>query len=156
MADATSQTTGLVPPTKTADADKVKADVQAAAQATPAKSDDDKASAEAEAAAEVEAHPRKGLYVLYLGPRNAAIAAAADEYKKRSPRLGEGTKAEITSAQWGEVGLPTKRSHTWDLFNNWQIPATQFTNDQIDYLLTNSQRFELVNAAGEKVDSVES
>jgi hypothetical protein len=126
------------------------AKIQSPAQAQPATPDDEKAKAEAAAAAAVETHPNKDQFVLYTGPRNAA--AAADDLKRRLPRLGEGTVAEISVAQWGQAGVASKRAHRWSLANNWLIPATQFTPEQIDYLLTNSTRFELVDGKGEKVD----
>lgn len=126
--------------------------IQSTTQATSAKSDDDKTKEEAAANAEVAAHPNKGQFVQYLGPRNAALAAAKDEFKTRRPQLGEGTFAEITATQWKEVGIETTRTHRWSLANDWKIPATQFTSEQVDYLLTASKRFELVNADGQKVD----
>lgn len=125
--------------------------IQPVGQAQPAASDDDKANAEAAAAAELEAHPSKGKFVLYLGPRN--VTAAVDELKKRQPKLGEGTFAEITAAQWNQAGVPSTRTHKWSLANSWTIPATQFSQEQIDYLLENSKRFELVDSKGQKVDS---
>lgn len=128
------------------------AKIQSTSQATSAKSDDDKTKEEAAANAAVAAHPNKGQFVQYLGPRNAALAAANDEFKTRRPQLGEGTFAEITATQWKEVGIETTRTHRWSLANDWKIPATQFTSEQVDYLLTASKRFELVNADGQKVD----
>lgn len=126
--------------------------IQPVGLAQPAVSDDDKAKAEAAAAAEVEAHPSNGKFVVYTGPRNAV--AAAEELKTRQPMLGEGTLAEITAAQWSQVGVSAKRGHRWDLSNGWRIPATDFTQEQIDYLLTySSRRFELVDSKGQKVDS---
>lgn len=125
--------------------------IQSPAQAQPALSDADKAKAEAAAAAEVAAHPSSGKFVLYTGPRTAA--ANAEELKTRRPQLGEGTVAEITAEQWSQAGVPGPRSHRWSLSNNWRLPATQFTQDQIDYLMENSKRFELVDAKGQKVDS---
>lgn len=118
--------------------------------AQPAASDDDRARADAAEAAAVAAHPNRGQFVLYMGPRN--VAAAAEELKKRAPKLGEGTFAQITATQWNQAGVPSDRSHTWNLANNWRIPATQFSQAQIDYLLTNSRRFELVDADSSKVD----
>lgn len=120
------------------------------AQAQPAVSDVDKAKAEAAAAAAVEAHPNKGQFVLYLGPTN--VASAAEELKNRQPQLGEGTVAEISIVQWSQAGVASKRAHRWDLSNEWRIPATQFTAEQLDYLQANSKRFELVDAEGQKVD----
>lgn len=128
------------------------AKIQSTTQATSAKSDDDKVKEEAAANAAVDAHPNKGQFVQYLGPRNAALAAANDEFKKRAPKLGEGTVAEITAIQWKEAGIQSTRTHRWNLANDWKIPATQFTAEQVDYLLTASKRFELVNAEGQKVD----
>lgn len=119
-------------------------------QAQPAVSDVEKAKAAAVAAAEVEAHPNKGQFVLYLGPTN--VAAAAEELKQRQPQLGEGTVAEISIVQWSQAGVGSKRAHRWDLSNEWRIPATQFTAEQLDYLQANSTRFALVDAEGQKVD----
>lgn len=127
------------------------ANIASTAQAQPAVSDVDKAKAEAEQAAEVAAHPSKGKFVLYLGPSN--ITAAAEELTTRTPKLGEGTFAEITAAQWTEAGVPSTRTHKWSLANSWTIAATQFSQEQIDYLLENSKRFELVDSEGRKVDS---
>lgn len=115
-----------------------------AEDAQTAASDDDKAKAAASAAAAEEAHPSKGKVVLYTGPRN--VVANAEELKKRQPKLGEGSIAEITAAQWAQAGLQASHSHRWSLANNWRIPATQFTQEQLDYLAANSKRFELVDA----------
>lgn len=127
--------------------------IESSADATPLASDTDKAEAAATVEAAFAAHPHKGQFLQYLGPRNAAAAAAADEYKKRAPRLGEGTTAEITPVHWKQHGIESKRTHTWNLANNWRIPATQLTVEQIEYLLTNSKRFELVDRDGQKVDA---
>lgn len=124
--------------------------IESVAQAQPAASDDDKARTEAAAVAQFEAHPNKGQFVLYTGPRTAA--ANADELKQRSPQLGEGTVAEISIAQWSQAGVAATRPHRWSLSNNWRIPATQFTPEQLDYLQANSKRFELVDEKDEKVD----
>ncbi len=113
-------------------------------------SDDEKAQAEAEAAAADAANPNKGNSVLYLGPRN--IVAAGDELKSRALQLGEGTRAEITPTDWKLAGIAASRNFVWDISNNWQIPATHFSAEQLDYLLTASNRFELVNGEGVKVE----
>lgn len=123
-------------------------DIAPVEDAQPAASDEDKAKAEAEAAA-----PKSdsgGKFVLYTGPRTAA--ANADELKNRATRLGEGTYAEITVQQWAEVGIHAKQSLVWKLQNNFRVPASSLTDAQLDYLLTNSKRFELVDANGNKVD----
>jgi hypothetical protein len=126
--------------------------IQPADSAAPAASDDAKAKAQAAEEAALAKHPNKGQFVQYLGPRNAAAAAAKDEFKKRAPQLGEGTFAEITPTHWGQAGIASSRTHRWSLANNYRIPATQFTPEQIDHLLTVSRRFELVDETGAKVD----
>lgn len=126
--------------------------IQSTDKATQAASDADKARTQAAAEAELKAHPNRGQFVQYLGPRNAALAAANDEFKTRPPQLGEGTVAEITPTQWRQAGLESKVVHRWSLANDWRVPATQFSAEQVDHLLTNSRRFELVDESGAKVD----
>lgn len=124
------------------------ADIAPVEDARPAVTDEDKAKAEAAAAA-----PKSdsgGKFVLYTGARTAA--ANADELKKRDSRLGEGTYAEITVQQWAEVGIHADCALVWKLQNNYRVPASSLTDAQLDYLLTNSKRFELVDANGNKVD----
>jgi hypothetical protein len=127
----------------------VESRIASVAGVQPAASDDDKAKAEAEAVAAVQSHPNKGQFVQYLGPTNAV--AAAEELKTRQPKLGEGTLAEITAAQWGQVGVAAKRGHQWDLSNEWRVPATDFSQEQLDYLAAHSKRFVLVDGEGQKV-----
>lgn len=160
MAEAKSQaedktTTKTAPPAAAATAP-----IQSASQAQAAASDDEKAKAEEAAATELDAHPGKGLFVLYLGPSNIAAAVENDEFKDREPLSGEGTIAEVTSAQWAEVGLRTERTnpHVWDLSNDWRIPATDFSPEQVAYLLVSRTpgrpaRFALVGADGKPVAS---
>jgi len=113
-------------------------------------SDAEKAQADADTAAAEDANPNKGRFVLYLGPRN--IVAAGDDLKSRELQLGEGTYAEITPTDWKLGGIDAKRNFVWDISNNWRIPATHFTTEQLDYLLTASKRFELVDGEGVRVD----
>ncbi|OBK04706.1 hypothetical protein A5746_10845 [Mycolicibacterium conceptionense] len=123
-------------------------DIAPVEDAQPAVSDENRARAEAAAAA-----PKSdsgGKFVLYTGPRTAA--ANAEELKNRPTRLGEGTYAEITVQQWAEVGIHADRTLVWKLQNNFRVPASSLTDAQLDYLLTNSKRFELVDADGNKVD----
>lgn len=125
------------------------ADIAPVEDAQPAVSDENKAKAEADAAAQKSADSG-GKFVLYTGPR--AAAANAEELKKRQSRLGEGSYAEITVQQWAEVGIDAKNSLVWKLQNNFRVPASALTDAQLDYLLTNSKRFELVDADGNKVE----
>lgn len=134
-------------------ATSTEAKIQPAAAAKQAATDDQKAAAQAEAEAAAEAHPYKGLFVQYLGP--SRIAANAEELKTRKPKLGEGTKAEISVSDWKQVGVTATHGHVWSLANNWRIPASRFTEEQIDYLQTYSKRFQLVNRDGEPADPAE-
>lgn len=133
MATRSSQTSGGIAPVE---------------DAQPAVSDEGKAKAAAEAVAPQS--DSAGKFVLYTGPRTAA--ANAEELKKRRSRLGEGSYAEISVQQWAEVGIAAERSLVWKLQNNFRVPASALTDAQLDYLLTNSKRFELVDADGNKVD----
>ncbi|OBC11437.1 hypothetical protein A5784_35155 [Mycobacterium sp. 852013-50091_SCH5140682] len=133
MATRSSQTSGGIAPVE---------------DAQPAVTDEDKAKAEAEAAAPQS--DSAGKFVLYTGARTAA--ANADELKTRKTRLGEGTYAEITVQQWAEVGIEAKNSLVWKLQNNFRVPASALSDAQLDYLLTNSNRFELVDGNGNKVE----
>ncbi|ORA25165.1 hypothetical protein [Mycobacterium aquaticum] len=132
MATRSSQTSGIAP----------------VEDAQPAVTDEDKAKAEAEAAAPQS--DSGGKFVFYTGARTAA--ANAEELKNRPSRLGEGTYAEITVQQWAEVGIEAKTSLVWKLQNNYRVPASALSDAQLDYLLTNSNRFELVDGNGNKVE----
>ncbi|MFV8173797.1 hypothetical protein [Mycolicibacterium peregrinum] len=123
------------------------ADIAPVEDAQPAVSDETKAKADAAAPKSADSG---GKFVLYTGPRTAA--ANAEELKNRATRLGEGTYAEITVQQWAEVGIHAERALVWKLQNNFRVPASSLTDAQLDYLLTNSKRFELVDADGNKVD----
>ncbi|TDO18133.1 hypothetical protein EV580_1315 [Mycobacterium sp. BK086] len=123
--------------------------VQSAAAAKRASTDDEKAEVAAAEEAAVQAHPHKGQFVLYTGPRK--LAAAAEALKTRKPVLGEGTEARISVADWKKVGVAATRDHEWSLANNYRLAATLFTEEQLDYLRTYSKRFELVDADGNKV-----
>lgn len=123
-------------------------DIAPAEDAQPAVSDADKAKVEA--AVDAQASEGGGKFVLYTGPRTAV--ANAEELKNRMTRLGEGTYAEITPQQWAEVGIAAENSLVWKLQNNYRVPASLLSAAQLDYLLTNSTRFELVDADGNKVD----
>lgn len=123
--------------------------IEATDTAQVAVSDENKAKAESAASAPKSSHPN-ARFVLYTGPRTAV--ANAEELKKRASRLGEGTYAEITPAQWAQVGIKANTAVVWRLQNNYLVPASELTDAQIDYLLTHSTRFELVDGAGMKVE----
>ncbi len=129
--------------------------IEAPEGAQSAVSDEDKAKAEAESAAEARAakaaESAEDRFILYTGPRN--IVANTEELKKRSPRLGEGTAADISPQQWAQCGIKAKSPETlvWNVFNNYRVPASKFSREQLEYLLANSKRFELVDKAGKKV-----
>lgn len=94
-------------------------------------------SDEEKAAAVVYARPKSsGPFVLYTGPRE-----------------GTGTRAEIRPADWAKQGIVSTRTSVWCLQNKWRIAVSQLTDEQVDYLLNNTKRFELVDAKGNKVDS---
>lgn len=121
-----------------------------------AASDEDKAAA-AEAQSAADAESAKGPFVVYTGPQ-AAVAAFQENERRREKGLpplpsrpGEGTYAEITVKQWEQVGIKSERSHVWKLQNNYRIAASQFSAEQIDYLLNNSKRFQLVDGEGNPV-----
>lgn len=110
-----------------------------------AQSDDEKAKA---GAAQAEAAKAKASdkFVLYLGPSN--VSRNTEELKKRPPKLGEGTYAEITPTQWGQVGIAATNTVKFSLANSWRVPVSAFSDAQLDYLLTNSKRFVVVDGTG--------
>lgn len=116
--------------------------------AQPAVSDDDKAKAAA-TQPPTPTPTASDKFVRFNGPRN--IVANADALKTRSPRLGEATQATISPADWAKAGLSGDKTLVWNLFNNYRIPASEFTPQQLDYLLTHSKRFDLVDSAGNKI-----
>lgn len=125
--------------------------------AQPAQSDQEKADAQAQAAVEAAAAKQPEAsderFVRYLGPQN--IVKNAEALQTRAPRLGEGTYADMSPQDWSSVGISAKSPETlvWNVFNNYRVPASKFSQDQIDYLLSNSKRFELVDREGNKVKS---
>lgn len=111
-------------------------------------SDDDKAAAQS-AAEKAKSSQPGGRFVLYTGPRTAA--ANAEELKNRQSKLGEGTYAEIKPEQWAEVGIAADKALVWRLQNNYLVPASDLSDAQLNYLLANSTRFELVDGDGKPV-----
>lgn len=64
------------------------------------------------------------------------------------PQTGSGTFAQIDPAHWAQQGIVSTRSFVWKLQNKWRIPASQFSAEQLDYLLNSTKRFALVDAKG--------
>lgn len=57
----------------------------------------------------------------------------------------------ITSQAWATLGIKGVQTNVWSLSNDWRIPASQFSEAQLDYLLDVDGRFELADAAGKIV-----
>jgi hypothetical protein len=123
-----------------------------------AASDKERAVAAEEQSA-AAAETASGEFVEYTGPQ-VAVALFQENERRREKgqptlpvetRPGVGTYAEITAKQWEQAGVKAERSHVWKLQNNYRLPASQFSAEQIDYLLTNSKRFQLVDAEGKPV-----
>lgn len=100
--------------------------------AQPALSDDDKAKAEAAAATERKSG--SGRFVRYLGPRT-----------------NTGTKRRITPAHWNSVGIPATHAHEWSLANDFKLPESAFTQQQLDQLFNVDDQFEMVDAHGNRI-----
>lgn len=72
--------------------------------------------------------------------------------KYTGPQTGSGTFAQVDPEHWAQQGIAATRSFEWKLQNKWRIPASQFSAEQLDYLLNNTKgRFVLVDAKGVKV-----
>lgn len=145
-------------------------------QAQPALSDADRDQAQADAAA---AAGRPGdpnrRFVQYVTPRNAASSYVDEHGIRRKivtrpsnphahalrPNTGSyaskigvsSTKAQIRPETWAQLGIHATHTLVWDFSNGWRIPASRLTDEQLDYLLLNDPRFELVDGRGNKVDS---
>lgn len=122
--------------------------------AQPAVSDQEKAQVAADAAAQA-AKERSGQFLQYLGPINAQRAHDLPPEQRAAAfqRPGIGSYAEITPAQWGEVGIESDgQAHVWALENDHRIPVARFSQAQLDYLLTkDAKRFAVVDSAGNRV-----
>jgi hypothetical protein len=148
--------------------------------ATPALTEEEQAkAAEDEAAASAEAKPGE-RFVEYVVPRRAT-ASYVDEHGKRRPivtrpsephayasqsaepsyaaRVGVASaRAKISVQDWANVGIAANDTLVWDFGNNWRVPASRLSTEQIDYLLGedrryNGVRFELVDGNGREVDN---
>lgn len=95
-----------------------------------AESDDEKAKAR-----KTTDKKEKGPFVKYLGVLQGVSSAR-----------------EITAREWLQLGIKTKGIDVWDLRNDFQLPASQFDDDQLDYLLDVDGRFALVDAEGKEVE----
>lgn len=98
--------------------------------AQPAKTDEEKA-----VVAQVVAKDSSGPFVKYTGPET-----------------GRGTLATISVKEWNRSGFAATHGHEWKLQNNWRLPVSAFTDQQLSHLLDVDQRFVLVDGSGEKVD----
>lgn len=139
-------------------------------------------AAEVEAA---EAHKRKPAerFVEYVVPRRAT-ASYVDEHGKRRPLVtrpseahrhssvaNDGSysshvgvanaRARITPGDWAANGITdATQTLVWDFNNNWRVPASKLTDEQITFLTEDdarinklpAPRFELVDGHGNKVD----
>lgn len=123
--------------------------------AAPAVSDIDKAAAAAAPATAVGSPDDR--FVLYTVPRRASAKVVS----RPSGESGDGTYAsevgdevavaEISVQDWARVGVAATRAVVWNAANQWRVPEGHFTGEQLDYLLNNSKRFELVDRRGNKV-----
>lgn len=67
-------------------------------------------------------------------------------------RLNRATEAHIRRSDWNSVGVRATADHVWSLANDFKLPVTQFTKEQLDHLFAvDSQRFELVDGKGKPV-----
>lgn len=135
--------------------------IESPAQAQAAASDADKAKARAEAAAPADPAER---FVLFTSPSRAMSKAvsrpsgAGQSDGSYAAKAGvDMARAEITPQQWAQVGIKATRKLEWSAANNWRIPASQLTAEQLHYLFNddrvhNGTRFVLVDGTGKKVD----
>ncbi|WP_157185990.1 hypothetical protein [Mycobacterium canetti] len=127
--------------------------IDSAANAKPSVSDEEKAKL-TKAPAAVVKDKASQRFVMYMGAKNASLMADLDQQARAAMinRAGVGTYAEVTQAQWAQAGITATHGHVWNLGNQWRIPAGEFTERQIDHLLTTqSKRFRLVDGNGKTV-----
>jgi hypothetical protein len=154
--------------------------IEPPSDATPVLPDEEKAkAAEQQAAEAAEAKPSE-RFVEYVVPRRAT-ASYVDEHGKRRPIVtrpsdphahasvaNDGSyassvgvasaRAKISVQDWANVGIAANDTLVWDFGNNWRVPASRLSAEQIDYLLGedrryNGVRFELVDGNGREVDN---
>jgi hypothetical protein len=78
---------------------------------------------------------------VHLNANVAVNRRAADPEKAKGPfvkYVGIASKRLIRSDHWRSKGIDLKdssASHTWDIKNKHMIPTSEFSNEQLDYLL---------------------
>lgn len=127
-------------------------DIVSPAQAASAVSDADKAKAAAATAAAVT-KASAGPFVRYIGVKWAGLTPKDVDFNKASVAriLQSGTYRKITAQQWGQVGVATSVTNVWSAQNRYKIPASQFNQAQLDYLLNVDGDFDLVDANNTRV-----
>lgn len=123
--------------------------------AQPVLPDAEKAQAAAEAEAVRDPNER---FVQYVVPRNAAARAVTRPSGETAggtsyaSRIGDAIAvAEISPKDWAQVGIPASETLRWHRPNNWRVPEKRLSSEQLDYLLLNDARFELVDRDGNLV-----
>jgi hypothetical protein len=122
------------------------AQIESAQQAKAAKSDDEKAAEQVQVAAPIP--QAGGPFVRYTAVKWAALTHKDVNFDKELvARIDRsGTERKITSQQWSLVGVATSITHVWSIANKYKIPASQFNEAQLNYLLNVDGDFALVDA----------
>lgn len=126
-----------------------------AAQLMP--SDEQKAREKAEqekAKAAEAAKVQSGKFVQYLGPQT--VKGSVSRPSGHSGGHIGAFRASITAAQWQSEGIASESDHDWHVGNDWRLPVSQFSKEQLDHLLTPGKdaptvRFKLVDGKGNSV-----
>jgi len=98
--------------------------IESTENAQPAASPEAKAKAKRGATKEKP----KGPFIKYTG--------AAD---------GIASEREISPSEWGSIGIEGKKKHSWSILNDFKVPSSEFSDEQLDYLLDTDGRFEEVD-----------
>lgn len=126
--------------------------IEAPTSAKPAVSDDDKAKAAPRDSG--QRRSSTGPFVRYTAVKWAALTPAdvGNDPAAVARIARAGTYREITPAQWRQIGIETDTTNVWCLQNNYKLPASTFTKQQLDYLLGVDGDFDLVDGHNNPVD----
>lgn len=137
-----------------------------AAETAMSEEEKEQAEADAAAAAAAEAADPTKRFVQYVVPKRAAgkvVSRPSTEPHAYASRAAVDTVAAqvgVASAvarihphHFEQLGIEAPSDTVvWNFDNNWRVPASRFSAAALDYLLTNDNRFELVDGSGKKVD----
>ena len=58
--------------------------------------------------------------------------------------VGGATNRVITKADFASIGITADKDREWSFLNEFKLPESHFSDDELDYLLEKDGRFQLV------------